>query len=272
MMEYFPVSRLCTQGEMESDDFRQWMERLQENPTRRHRKMWEYYFVIKSLQEQGMLEPGRRGLVFAVGQEPLPALFASFGCEIVATDMDESRAKRAGWVHTNQHAANLKVLNERGICPPQEFAERVSYRTVDMNHIPRDLTGFDFTWSCCSFEHLGSIRRGQRFIWNMMNCMRPGGIGVHTTEYNLSSNWHTVTRGGTVIFRRRDVDKIASKLTQDGHQIVVDYNRGDMPLDKYIDMPPYSDDKHLRLRLGHYDTTSVGLVIRKCPLAARQAA
>ena len=35
----------------------------------------------------GLYRPGKRGLVFAVGTEPLPAMFASFGCAIVATDI-----------------------------------------------------------------------------------------------------------------------------------------------------------------------------------------
>jgi hypothetical protein len=34
-----------------------------------------------------MLQPGRTGLGFAVGAEKLPALFASRGCRITATDL-----------------------------------------------------------------------------------------------------------------------------------------------------------------------------------------
>ena len=39
-----------------------------------------------------MLRPGRRGLIFAAGREPLPAFFAAFGAEIVATDQARESA------------------------------------------------------------------------------------------------------------------------------------------------------------------------------------
>ena len=34
-------------------------------------------------------------------------------------------------------------------------------------------------------------------------------------------------------------------------------------LDKYVDIPPYTQDKHLKLKLGEYTTTSIGLIIKK---------
>lgn len=46
---------------------------------RLNRKIWEWCYVAEALSERGMLLPGRRGLGFAVGQEPLVALFASAG-------------------------------------------------------------------------------------------------------------------------------------------------------------------------------------------------
>jgi 2-polyprenyl-3-methyl-5-hydroxy-6-metoxy-1,4-benzoquinol methylase len=68
-----------------------------------------------------------------------------------------------------------------------DFKARVSYRTLDMNFIPDDLHGkFDFVWSTCSVEHVGSILLGQRFIINTLNLLKPGGIAIHTVEFNLS--------------------------------------------------------------------------------------
>src|SRR5206468_7166259 len=138
--------------------------------------------------------------------------FASFGCQIVATDQAEEAALAGGWIDTGQHATSLQALNERFICPPNQFKRLVSFRHVDMNAIPSDLKGFDFTWSSCAFEHLGSIKMGLRFLENQMACLRPGGIAVHTTEFNLSSNTKTIKRGTVVLFRRRDIEKVAARL------------------------------------------------------------
>ena len=52
-----------------------------------------------------------------------------------------------------------------------------------MNHLPDDLRGFDFTWSSCALEHLGTLAAGADFVVAQMDCLRPGGVAVHTTEF-----------------------------------------------------------------------------------------
>ena len=39
-----------------------------------------------------------------------------------------------------------------------------AYREVDMRAIPTDLRGFDFAWSSCALEHLGSLGAGMAFV------------------------------------------------------------------------------------------------------------
>lgn len=208
-----------------------------------------------------MLAPNRRGLGFAVGREPLAALFASYGCEIVATDLGEEDAKRAGWVSTNQHATNLDALNDRGICPKDVFRERVRFRTVDMNRVPRDLRDFDFAWSSCSVEHLGTLRRGMRFMQRVTQCLKPGGAAVHTTEFNVLSNTHTVDRNEVVVYRRRDFEEMARWFVRRGHRIELQFDLGDSAEDWQIDRPPYGRAPHLKLQIGEYVATSYGLIV-----------
>ncbi len=266
------LSRLCTQFELESAEFDFWKEKLHEDKERYHRKVWELCFVAKTLSDSGVLKPEARGLGFAVGQEPLPSLFASLGCEIIASDMNEDEAKKVGWIDTNQHSNSLEALNKRGLCAPEVFRRLASFRTVDMNHIPSDLRDFDFTWSCCSFEHVGSIDLGLQFIMNQLDCLKPGGLAVHTTEYNVSSNRKTWKEGQTVLFRRRDFNRLATMLRRDGHRIELDFHTGTAPIDKWIDVPPYSQDRHLKLQLGRYASTSIGLIVQKRSAEATQDA
>src|SRR5687768_14104099 len=113
-------SCLCTQSQLESAPFRDWVRRMGLT-FKHHRKLWEFAFIAEALEQHCMLRPGCRGLGFAVGREPLAALFASRGCEIVATDLDERQAGKLGWITTNQHAARLEDLNTDGLCDPDEF-------------------------------------------------------------------------------------------------------------------------------------------------------
>jgi len=256
-------SCLCTQTQLVCPAFQHWIRRMRDTP-RMHRKQWEHCFVSQALYERGVLSPGKRGLGFAVGQEPLPALFASFGCRIVATDLDAADQRSTVWANTGQHASGLCDLNVNHQCDSERFEQLVDLRSVDMNDIPDELTGFDFTWSSCSFEHCGSIELGQRFIQEQMKCLRPGGIAVHTTEFNLSSNDETLTQGTTVIFRKRDMEEIIRTLVGQGHHVEpLNLNPGRRKFDRYVDRPPYSSDRHLRIALIGYAATSIGLIIQK---------
>ncbi len=273
-------SNLCHQEQLESETFRAWIAEARE-PFRHHRKQWEYAFISQALQERGMLAPGMRGLGFGVGREPLAAIFAARGCQVVATDLDFERARAAGWVDTSQHAASLEALNERSICEPVAFRERVSFRVADMNHVPRDLREFDFTWSACSLEHLGSIAAGLRFVERSLDCLRPGGVAVHTTEFNLSSDEGTIDNNPSVVlFRRRDLEAFARRLNARGHELCLDLTAGRRVADEFVDLPPYPGSSweegwneggpryHLRLEWDGYVTTSVGLIVRKAGAGA----
>jgi hypothetical protein len=83
------TSQMCAHASLTSPALRVWSERLRPvwdpagddpKPLVMHRKMWEWLFIAEALHEREMLEPGRRGLGFGVGREPLVALFAARGC------------------------------------------------------------------------------------------------------------------------------------------------------------------------------------------------
>jgi hypothetical protein len=265
------TSQVCTYESIHSPQLMRWSARLRpmwdpEGTETRdvfdHRKMWEWLFICEALREAGVLQPGRRGLGFGVGREALVSLFAGMGCHLVATDLGAEQARAAGWTDTEQYAGGLAGLNEYGFCPPEEFQERVVYRELDMNAIPGDLRDFDFTWSSCAFEHLGSLQAGADFLVAQMACLKPGGIAVHTTEYTVSSNDATVEAGATVLYRRRDIEALIARLRRAGHAIDIDYTEGSTPEDLHVDTPPFTD-VHLRTTLGEYVTTSLALIIEK---------
>lgn len=256
-------SKLCKQEDFETDWFNNACLKLHET-FKYHRKLWEFCYIYQALLENGVLQPNKRGLGFGVGKEPLASLFASHGCQITATDLHSEQAAQLGWIASNQHSNQLSDLNERGICDPKLFKKLVSFEFLNMNHIPGNLTNaYDFTWSSCSFEHCGSIELGKQFIVNQMECLKPGGIAVHTTEFNLSSNEETIETGTLVLFRKKDIEWMVHTLKAAGHQIEMDYSIGTGPIESYIDVPPYTNDYHLRLSILQFTSTSVGLIIRK---------
>lgn len=257
------VSQMCTQAQMRTPEYLAWCEQGKIDTVFR-RKKWEYCYILQALKEYGQIAPGRRGLGFGVGRECLVPVLAKNGCSIMATDLPQPQAQEKGWVDGSQYAGTLAGLNTEGLCEPEAFARLVSYRDVNMNEIPEDLVDFDFLWSACAFEHLGSIERGLQFVERAMRCLKPGGIAVHTTEFNLASNRWTIHKGGTVLFRRKDIEQLARRLEAQGHWVAPrNYHPGQGELDHHVDVPPYQWAPHLRLMIGAFAATSFGIIIRK---------
>lgn len=260
----FPNATTCIQAHFEQPWFSYWTATLGEG-LRYHRKLWEFVFICQALWERGAIRPGARGLGFGVGIEPLPAYFASRECEVTATDIGVETAAALGWTGTNEHAGGgLERLRRPHLWPTETFDRNVTFREVDMNAVPADLTDFDFCWSACALEHLGSIQHGLDFIERSIACLKPGGWAVHTTEFNLTSDVETVDHENTVLFRRGDLQGLIDRLNAQGHRAApLEILEGDGPVDRFYDLAPYRPQPHLKMALAGYGTTSVGLIVQR---------
>lgn len=266
------TSKLCTKADFDTAWFMPWRRfmtgqyanDIQLGGVFLHRKEWEFIAVAQALHERGMLRTGMRGLGFAVGMEPLPALYASLGCEITATDhFDDADGAWQG-----QWAVDKMTLNMPDICPASTFLQKVELRRVDMRAIPTELSLYDFSWSCCALEHLGTLQKGMDFLEAQMACLKPGGVAAHTTEFNLLSDTSTIVEGSTVVYRMQDLNRLICRLQELGHTVEpLDLNLGDSMEDWFVAHPPWSDLSknlaHLRVLVERQICTSVLLIIRK---------
>ncbi len=264
-------SMTCASNDWDSQWLPYWAAHMQMQPAL-HRKIWEFAFIAQVLQSRDLLQPGRRGLGFGCGREPLASIFAARGCSILATDLAPQDDRARQWTCGDQHADSAEHIRVPSLCP-DESALNLRFRPVDMNHVPDDLHGeFDFCWSSCALEHLGSIEHGLQFIRASTRCLRPGGVAVHTTEFNLERS-RVLDQHPTVLFRMSDFERLARNLASEGVRLHPVLERpGDAFLDSYVDTPPYPDPAsvgstlsmlHLRLTVASFRTTSVGLVLEK---------
>ena len=268
-----PSSKVCRYEDFHARWYLDWAERLQPEPSGQDldrpdrnisRKAWEWCAVATALQERGFLEPGRKGLGFAVGSEPLSSLFASEAVDVLATDLGVDAAT---WSTTNEHAKSAEHLFHPNLVDREIFERHVRFQAADM----RDLTSFksedvDFVWSSCSFEHLGSLEAGLQFVIAGMRLVKPGGIAIHTTEFNVGSNDDTWDTGPSVIYRKRDIQELGYRLRLASSALEhVDFDAGTHRHDIEYDYPPYFKHgrKHVKLLLGPHISTSILLVIRK---------
>jgi SAM-dependent methyltransferase len=261
-------SKLCTQSDFESDWFLYWCQEIRAVPFY-HRKLWEFCYICQALFAAGMLAPGRRGLGFGCGEEPLPSLFAKYGAEVLATDLDPTRHESQIWRTTGQHSASVEALRRREICEDERLLANIEFRPVDMNALPREFDGrYDFCWSACAFEHLGNLANGLDFVENSLRALKPGGIAVHTTEFTFAEG-ETLDNWPTVLYQKRHLLELAERLRNKGHQVEdFDFDPGSGIIDRLVDLPPWSHDllppasAHLKLSVDGFTCTSAGMIIR----------
>src|SRR4051812_46464154 len=197
------TSKPTTQSDMESEWLAYWCGRLHAEPMY-HRKLWELCYVMQALWERGLLAEHKSGLGFGCGQEPLPSLMAAHGVQVTVTDLPPDQAAGRGWIETGQHTSELAKLHYPDIVPKDRFDSFVDLKYVDMNRIPESLGGqYDFCWSVCAYEHLGSIANGLKFVRDSMKVLKPGGVAIHTTEFNFHNDERTVDNSPTVLFQRK---------------------------------------------------------------------
>jgi len=265
-----------TQHDIASDWVAFWCAELK-IPLVFHRKLWELAYVLQAIHENGLLRAGMRGLGFGCGQEPLPSYFASHNVSIMMTDLPPDDRASFGWAATGQHAATLERGFQTHLVERAQFERHVSLRHVDMNEIPSDLRDYDFCWSICALEHLGSIEKGLAFIENAMETLRPGGLAVHTTEFNFLNDEETIDNWPTVLFQRKHFVEIAARLRDRGHKVAeLDFDVGHEPLDKFIDIPPFAfswnenmrqtwglRSDHIKVSVDGFASTCFGIIAVK---------
>ena len=107
-------SQACQQRDIEGDYFLCWCQQLH-TPVVYHGKLWECCYILQALYEHDCLTPGRKGLGFGCGEEPLPSLLAADDIAITATDLDpaESAAQGAGPFHYDQTRRSASTTGKR---------------------------------------------------------------------------------------------------------------------------------------------------------------
>ena len=144
-----------------------------------------------------------------------------------------------------------------------------------MNDIAAELDGgFDFCWSICAFEHLGSIEQGLRFVERTGRLLKPGGVAVHTTDQLHRQRTHDRPLADRAVPapRFRGARRAPARA---GYELPpLDFDVGSTPVDFFVDIPPYPQHKaeyyqselsalHLKLLVDGFPATCYGLSFRK---------
>jgi len=274
------MSNLCNHEDFVTKEYEDFCNMLFCKHKRIHRKQWEFYVIHKKLSEHLCNFDNKFGLGFAVGEEELVPLFVKLNASIIASDLDPNDDSSKDWINSSQHMSNgfAKYINS-GYIEKDLFEKKCKLEYINMNNIPKQFLNneYDFIWSSCALEHLGSIQNGLDFIINSLKCLKKGGIAVHTTEFNFKSNNETLETKSCVSFRKKDFDWLIQKVESLGYYIEpINYNRPDTIVNNYVDKFPYKGStsaiffdlnnydvlkSHINLEINGHCSTSIYFVI-----------
>ena len=253
-----PVTQLCTASQYAEPAYDEIAEAMRLG-RHLHRRSWEQAYIVSALANHGAIAPGRRVIGFGVGRERVPALLASRGVE-VTVDLPAGDAAR----DPAELLAKQAELAIPDIVARDVFDGLVRFEAYGMDAMRPDFAGrFDALWSCGALHRMRSLQAGLDFVAESLSALRPGGVAVHTTDFNLVSDKETVDQPGLSLLRRRDVESLAARLRAEGHDAApVNLHPGLADEDSLIDGPPYGLP-HLKVAAGAFIVTSLGIIVRK---------
>ena len=208
-----PVSQFRTQSQLDEPSYAQWLSVMGKGSHLGH-ELWEEVYVAQALDRYGMLTGGARGLAFGVDAEALPAICAGKGCEIVLTDYLASDPSGPD----GGALGDITAFRRPDICPDKRFDAAVSGQSAPPGSLGGALADFDFCWAIDAAGRLGSVNEALRFVMDSIQCLKVGGLAVHTLPFAAFTDEPSVPADAGLL-RRVDLERFALEVVSLGHQI-----------------------------------------------------
>jgi SAM-dependent methyltransferase len=173
-----PLTKVCDAADwFDADVLRIVRDELRETP-RFHRKQWEFALVFRALQRLGLLERSHEGLVLGGGRERLLYAVAPRVRRLLVTDL---YAPDTTWSEARTDDPDRYV---REGAPFAADLGALEVRRMDMRELALPDAAFDFAYSCCAIEHIGTEADFAFHLCEVARVLRPGGAYVFTTEFH----------------------------------------------------------------------------------------
>jgi SAM-dependent methyltransferase len=177
-----PLSKVCDCRDWDHPAWRAALEDLgyAYDPTRLHRKEWEFAHAVYGLRRLRRLCPEATALGLGCGHEPVMFFLAGRLRQVVATDLYEGAF--------SAHEADPRILRDpEAFAPFAYHRDRLHVRRMDARAIDYPAESFDIVFSFSALEHFGSRRSQRRCLAEICRVLRPGGVAVLVTEIILNA-------------------------------------------------------------------------------------
>ena len=177
-----PFSKLCDATDWFDPEFERIIRAELEEEPRFHRKQWEFVQIFRTLQALGFLNAKSRGLSMGGGEERLLYAVARHVGHLTVTDLYESSSAWDG-ARTDNPDRSLKAAAPFAIDP-----SRLTARRMDMRALEFEDASFDFCYSSCAIEHIGTYDDFLEHLQQVRRVLKDDGVYVLTTEFHYGED------------------------------------------------------------------------------------
>lgn len=169
-------SKFCDAADWFRPDIERIIRQELQEPPRFHRKQWEFAMIYRALERADKLGENRIGLSMGGGRELIAYAIARRVRQLLITDLYESTTS---WECARTDDPDEFIRRNKPF--PVDDA-RLKAMRMDMRDLRFPDATFDFCYSTCAVEHIGTREDFLRHFNEVARVLKDDGLYVFTTE------------------------------------------------------------------------------------------
>ncbi|GMR25066.1 MAG: hypothetical protein BMS9Abin39_0342 [Ignavibacteria bacterium] len=265
------LSKICDAADWFDTELNSIILNELKEPPRFHRKQWEFAMIFLALKKLGCLNDNMTGLSLGGGNERVLYSIAQHINKLTVTDLYDEETT---WdcAKTNDPDEYIKASK-----PFDVDDSKIKALRMDMRYLHFEDNTFDFCYSSCAFEHIGTFDDFVQHLDEVYRVLKENGVYVFTTELQIGSN--TIEDPHNYVFSPSYLNDIFRKIKLTPKldpNIYITNHEVNKPIPSNIKNLCYSSEgsfsdeilnnyPHIFLLRGKYPFTSIQFVFRKSP-------
>lgn len=194
------LSKVCDAADWFDEEIQNVILNELREPVRLHRKQWEFAMIFLALQKLGLLSDDKTGLSVGGGNERVLYSVARNVKKLFVTDLysDETVWDCA---RTGDPDDFIKAHK-----PFEVDDSKIKALRMDMRNLDFEDNTFDFCYSSCAIEHIGTCEDFIQHFNEVNRCLKEGGYYVFTTEFHFGNE--TIENPNNYIFSPEYLEKM----------------------------------------------------------------
>lgn len=194
------ISKVCDAADWFDPEVQNIIINELREPSRFHRKQWEFAMIFLALQKLHLLNDSATGLSLGGGNERVLYSIANHIKKLFVTDLYDDKTI---WDCARTNNPDDFISKSK---PFDVNSSKIKALRMDMRNLDFEENTFDFCYSSCAIEHIGSYQDFVQHFNEVYRCLKDGGYYIFTTEFHFGNE--TIETPNNYIFSPDYLERI----------------------------------------------------------------